>query len=90
MTTCDVCGHAGRSCPRIDAELLCGDTAPGTALCYLRGFERLRAENAALRAEIATYRDSLAVLAEHEPSWSDDFCRARAALGRLRAVGGER
>ena len=35
--------------------------------------DRLRADNAALRA-------ALVILAEHEPSWPDDFCRARAVL----------
>jgi hypothetical protein len=35
--------------------------------------DRLRADNASLRA-------SLAILAKHEPSWPDDFCRARAVL----------
>jgi len=32
--------------------------------------------------EVASYRRTLELLAEHEPSWADDFCRARAALGQ--------
>ena len=34
-----------------------------------------------LRARVKELEATLAILAEHEPSWSDDFCRARAALG---------
>lgn len=41
----------------------------------------LVAEIRRLRGEVETLRSTLAVIASHDPSWSDDFCRARAALG---------
>jgi hypothetical protein len=40
----------------------------------------IAAEFAARDQEIAQLRHVLSVLAEHDPSWSDDFLRARAAL----------
>lgn len=39
--------------------------------------EKLLAE---LKARLAAYERTLQCLAEHEPSWEDDFCRAREAL----------
>ena len=40
------------------------------------------AEERATRAEaeVISLRRTLELLASHEPSWSDDFCRAKAAL----------
>lgn len=34
-----------------------------------------------LRGEVESLRSTLTVIASHDPSWSDDFCRARAVLG---------
>lgn len=41
---------------------------------------RLSARALSAEAEVERLRASLRILAEHEPSWSDDFLRARAAL----------
>ena len=39
-----------------------------------------------LRADVAWLREALTILAEHEPSWPDDFCRARAVLAATEPV----
>ena len=41
---------------------------------------RTRSELVRALEEIERYRKTLRVLASHEPSWSDDFLRARAVL----------
>jgi hypothetical protein len=42
--------------------------------------DRAEAINKRLRAEVDRLRGTLGILAEHEPSWPDDFLRARTAL----------
>jgi hypothetical protein len=55
------------------AKLVDGDNLLGDC-------KKEHAQLAGWLEELKSYRKTLAVLASHEPSWTDDFCRARAAL----------
>jgi hypothetical protein len=66
----------------VDGDNLLGDCKKEHA--QLAGWlEELKSHRKTLAGwleELKSYRKTLAVLASHEPSWTDDFCRARAAL----------